>query len=77
MGVLLKFILFAVVFIYLVRKVGGLVYRLMGGKPPQQNPQQQYRKQGDINVDYSPKGKKDKFGNDFKGGEYVDYEEVK
>ena len=36
--------------------------------------QQNYKKEGQINVDYVPKDAK---GHDFKGGEYIDYEEVK
>lgn len=36
--------------------------------------QQNYKKEGQINVDYVPKDTK---GHDFKGGEYIDYEEVK
>jgi hypothetical protein len=32
------------------------------------------RRQGDANVDANPKQKKD---SNFKGGEYIDYEEVK
>lgn len=41
-----------------------------------QNKQSQpnQKKEGQINVDYVPKDTK---GHDFKGGEYVDYEEVK
>ncbi|MGR3809037.1 DUF4834 domain-containing protein [Jiulongibacter sp. NS-SX5] len=33
----------------------------------------QSRKEGDVNVDYVPKDAK---GHDYRGGEYVDYEEV-
>lgn len=38
-----------------------------------QQSQKQNRKDGDINVDYVPKNAK---GHDYRGGEYVDYEEV-
>lgn len=38
-----------------------------------QQSQKQKRKEGDINVDYVPKEAK---GHDYRGGEYVDYEEV-
>ncbi|MCR9066153.1 MAG: DUF4834 family protein [Cytophagales bacterium] len=31
------------------------------------------KREGDVHVDYVPKNAK---GNDFKGGEYIDYEEV-
>jgi hypothetical protein len=40
----------------------------------QQNQQSQAKREGEINVDYVPnKNKKDSF----KGGQYIDYEEVK
>ena len=76
MGVLLKFILFAVVIYYILRKVGGLMYRIMGGKPPV-NTRQQYKRKGEVNVEYDPRKKNKKFDSDFEGGEYVDYEEIK
>ncbi len=51
------------------------------GQPPfQQDPfqQQQRTQEGKVNIDYVPNGNKTKpDGSDFKGGEYVDYEEVK
>ncbi|PSR55048.1 DUF4834 domain-containing protein [Adhaeribacter arboris] len=52
------------------------------GQPPfQQEPfqqQQQRTQEGKVNIDYVPDGDKAKSnGGDFKGGEYVDYEEVK
>ncbi|MDQ3289984.1 MAG: DUF4834 domain-containing protein [Bacteroidota bacterium] len=51
------------------------------GQPPfQQEPfQQQHRAQeGKVNIDYVPNENKAKpTSGDFKGGEYVDYEEVK
>ncbi|QNF32007.1 DUF4834 family protein [Adhaeribacter swui] len=51
------------------------------GQPPfQQEPfQQQHRApEGKINIDYVPQENKAKpNGGDFKGGEYIDYEEVK
>jgi len=76
MGTLLKFILFGIVIYYIIRKVSGFILRIMGGNPTPNN-QQKYTKEGDVHVDYVPKDKKGKFGDDFKGGEYVDYEEVK
>jgi hypothetical protein len=50
----------------------------MGQDPTQRNFNNQSQKKSgsDINIDYVPKDKK--AGNStFKGGEYVDYEEVK
>jgi hypothetical protein len=54
------------------------LYTVLGQDPPKRNVNDQSnRKSGkDINIDYVPKDKKDgKSG--FKGGDYVDYEEVK
>ena len=31
---------------------------------------------GDINIEYAPKEKRKKSSDNFKGGDYVDYEEV-
>lgn len=42
----------------------------------QKNYQSQQRREGEIEVDYSPKNKAKKPEN-FGGGDYVDYEEVK
>lgn len=39
----------------------------------QQKSQKESRREGDIKVDYVPKDTK---GHDYKGGEYIDYEEV-
>ncbi|QMU30814.1 DUF4834 family protein [Adhaeribacter radiodurans] len=51
------------------------------GQPPfQQGPfqQQNQAQEGKINIDYVPNENKAKpSGGEFKGGEYVDYEEVK
>ncbi len=77
MSVLLKFILFFIVIYYLLRKVGGFLFRIMGGTRPTSSNEKQYKREGEINIDYKPQNRNGKFGNDFKGGEYVDYEEVK
>ncbi|GEM_PF-2876371 len=52
----------------------------MTGHDPQERKkyyQKNYRKQGEIKIDKMPDNKDDKFGNNYKGGEYIDYEEVK
>lgn len=57
---------------YVLYKVGGLFFR--AGAASQQPRQQPRRPQGTVNVDSAPKKNKD---GSIKGGEYVDYEEVK
>jgi hypothetical protein len=80
MGVLIKVILFGIVFYYLLKTVGGFVLRVLGVQNQTQahrQPTHQARKEGQVNIDYVPeKGKK----RNKKGpgaGEYIDYEEVK
>ena len=79
MGILLKVLLFGLVFYYLLKTVGGFVFRLMGGQPPQrqQRSPQQQRREGDINIDYAPKNRQKKSRTGPKEGDYIDYEEVK
>ncbi|MCV9388255.1 DUF4834 family protein [Reichenbachiella ulvae] len=86
---MLKFILIFFLFFWLVFKLGGFFVRLFLGKVAnearqQQGGQYQYQQQqkqqprdGNVNIDYVPKekGKKNDKTN-FKGGDYVDYEEV-
>ena len=77
MSVLLKFILISIVIFYVLRKVMGFFFRIMAGnQPPPQN-QRPPKREGEINIDYNPQHSDKKFGDDFKGGEYIDYEEVK
>ena len=80
---MLKFIVFIVLFSYVIFKGLGLLFRLLMGSPggmKQQshnyNPSQGRKpKDGNVNIDYMPnKGKKSSKG--YKGGEYIDYEEV-
>lgn len=82
MGILLKVVLFGLVFYYIIKTVGSFVFRLLGGQSPQQ--QQHYRqaqqprkREGEINVDYMPKDKRGRSNNGSKEGDYIDYEEVK
>jgi len=79
MGVLLKIILFGLVFYYIMKTVGGFIFRIMGGQV-QQN-QRRYSpppsREGEINIDHAQKGKKGKSGGNAKEGEYIDYEEIK
>lgn len=74
-----KFLLIVFLISYIIYKVGGFFFRILtlGGtsqRPPRNQPPR--RPPGaNVNVDYSPEKKNSK--GDFKGGEYVDYEEVK
>lgn len=79
MGLLIKFILFGIVIYYLLKTVGGFVYRLLGGQPPQQQyrQQSQSQKKGDVNIDYMPKGRKKRSPDNSKDGDYIDFEEIK
>lgn len=87
---ILKFILIFFLFFWLVFKLGGFFVRLFLGKVANearqnhgsqyqyQQQRQQQPKDGNVNIDYMPKDAKGKKSNktNFKGGDYVDYEEV-
>ena len=82
---MLKFIFFIILIGWIVRSVlrffiGGLFsasQQQQRAAGSQQRYQQQYRQpEGKINVEYAPRDKKDKSSDNFRGGEYVDYEEV-
>ncbi len=79
---LLKFLLIVGLIGFLAFRVLGLFFRLLTGSPAnpktQEDPYRDRRrpKDGNVNVDYVP-GKQQKSAKDFKGGEYVDYEEIK
>ncbi|MDZ4713962.1 MAG: hypothetical protein SH819_00700 [Cytophagales bacterium] len=68
-----KLIIILVLIIYLLSKVSSFLFRIMGR--PQQPPNFRRPSQGGINVDDPGKQTPRKSG--LKGGEYVDYEEVK
>ena len=78
-----KFLLLLFVFFFVIARVGGFFLRLLfGGMQRTHQTQQQHRsghnqqpKDGNVNIDYVPqeKAKKD----EFKGGDYIDYEEEK
>jgi len=80
MGVLLKVILFGLVFYYILRTVGGFVLRILGGQQPptHQRHHANARREGDVNIDYVPdKDKKRGSRSSSKEGDYIDYEELK
>jgi len=84
---MLKFLLILVLIFYLIYRIGGFLFRMLfiGAQKQQQQYQNQSQQQShrkapnsNLNIDYAPGSKQeDKKGGDFKGGEYVDYEEVK
>ena len=77
---MLKFLVILFIVGYVTYKLGGFLmntlYSIMGQEPPQRNFNQKSskKKKGDVNIDYVPNSKKNK--SDFRGGEYVDYEDV-
>ena len=70
---MLKFLLILVLGIYILTKVGAFLFR--GGASSQQYRTQPRKPDGKIHVDSAPP--KDRKGSSIKGGDYVDYEEVK
>ncbi len=84
---LLKFLIIFFLIVYLLSKVGGLLARLFIGNLAKQNRNQTYQynsnprdrqpKDGNVNIDFVPDGKTKKTSKDFKGGDYIDYEEIK
>lgn len=79
--ILFKFLLFIFIFFFIIKKVGGFVLRVLFGAAAQQAHQQQRTQtrkpaEGSVHIDYTPNDK-EKSTKDFKGGDYVDFEEVK
>jgi len=69
---MLKLLIILALAVYILSKIGGFFFRI--GAASQNRNSQSRRPEGSINVDSNPK--KDKRGT-IKGGDYVDYEEVK
>jgi hypothetical protein len=68
---MLRFILILSIIGYLIYKIGGFFFK--AGAASQQFRQQPPRRQNNVHAD----PRKDKPDGNIKGGEYVDYEEVK
>ena len=68
-----KLIIILVLLIYLLNRVSVFLFRTFGQRP--QPPNFNRPPDGSINMDSTPKKSNRKNG--LKGGEYVDYEEVK
>ncbi len=81
MGFLLKFILFALVFYYLLKTIGHILVRVVssGRQGPSRSRGFDERKEGEIKIDYAPGKGKNKHSSHIgdKEGDYIDYEEVK
>ena len=76
MSFLFKVVLFGIIIFYIFRKIFGLIDRITGRKPAPHDPR--VRREGDVKIEYQPDNKKGgRFGSEFKGGDYVDYEEIK
>jgi hypothetical protein len=71
---MLKALIIMALVVYLLSKVGGLFFRA-GAASQKFGPQQRRPADGNMNVNTPPA--KDKKGGTIKGGDYVDYEEVK
>ena len=81
-----KFLIIIFLFFFILMRLGGFFLRVLFGRAAQQANQQQsqYRSQntrkpsdGNVNIDYVPKETKKNAPKNFKGGDYVDFEEVK
>lgn len=67
---MLKFLLIVGIVLYLIYKIGSFFFRAGAASQQFRNPQ----RQGNFNGEANPKAKK---ASSFKGGDYVDYEEIK
>ena len=83
---MLKFLIITFIIGYLFFWIIGKVFKVMvrghsytnGNQNSSQNQYNRKRpNDGNVNIDYVPDGKKKKDKDDFKGGEYVDFEEIK
>lgn len=79
MGLLFKIILFGFVIYYIIKTIGGFVFKILGGQPQRKAPPQsaERRRDGEIKIEYAPKDKTQKNSAGSKGGDYIDYEELK
>ena len=68
-----KFLIILGLILYIIYKIGSMFFR--AGAASQQFRNQQQRRNFDANSD--PAGQKRKKDSKFKGGEYIDYEEIK
>lgn len=78
-----KFLLILFLIGYLFFKIGGFLFRLFLGRTAKAAQERQYKQNNKgrttkdgINIDHVPNQKGKRTGGNFKGGEYVDYEEL-
>lgn len=79
---MLKFFLIVFILGYVFFKGLGFFFRvILGGSAVNRNTEQSHTQRqpsgGNVKVDYAPQNNSKKSKSDFKGGEYVDFEEVK
>ena len=78
-----KFLLILFLIGYLFFKIGGFIFRLFLGRTAKAAQERQYQQNNKgrttkdgLNIDHVPNQKGKRTGGNFKGGEYVDYEDV-
>jgi hypothetical protein len=78
-----KFLLILFLIGYLFFKIGGFLFRLFLGRTAKAAQERQYQQNNKgrttkdgLNIDHVPNQKGKRTGGNFKGGEYVDYEDV-
>ncbi|WKK82227.2 DUF4834 domain-containing protein [Marivirga arenosa] len=78
-----KFLLILFLIGYLFFKIGGFIFRLFLGRTAKAAQERQYQQNNKgrttkdgVHIDHIPNQKGKRSGGNFKGGEYVDYEEV-
>lgn len=81
MGMLLKILLFFLVTVWVIRGVMRFFLGGLTGQTQQRHFRQQQEAQrkrtGDVHVDHNPqKSKRKRSSENYKGGDYIDYEEV-
>jgi len=84
-----KFLLILFIIGYVVFRIGGFLFRMLaGGLGAKTAYQQTYQSRNNqerkrktnadgVSIEYAPENKSKRSASNFKGGEYVDYEEVK
>lgn len=79
MGILIKIILFGLVFYYIFKTIGSFIFKILGGQAQQTQSRQttNQKRDGEININYVPKDKNGGKGSSSKEGDYIDYEEIK
>ena len=78
-----KFLIILFLIGYLFFKIGGFLFRLFLGRTAKAAQERQYQQnnkgrktKNGIHIDHIPNQKGKRTGGNFKGGEYVDYEDV-